>query len=76
MLELLEVRWTCTGKITLGDMTFVKSGGDKHECAVGLLLDREFTSNLTGCWLSQTDFLFMVKIRGQPFNSIYLSLVI
>ena len=67
ILGLGEKRWENAGISTLDDCKFIRSGGQRHERGVGLLLDEEISKCLLGYW-TISDRSMLVKIKWHPFD--------
>ena len=62
-----EMRWTGSGKVVVGDYTYIYSGGSKHQYGVGMVIDKETSRSIVG-YLAVSDRVLLVKLQGKTVN--------
>ena len=63
VVGVCEVRWTGAGQVSSDGWTFYYSAGDRHEAGVGILLNREMTEAVVGCW-QVSKRVILIKLAG------------
>ena len=67
IMGVSEMRWTGSGKVVLDEYTYIYSGGSKHQCGVGMVIDKETSKSIVG-YLAVSDRVLLVKFQGKPVN--------
>lgn len=64
---MAETRLLDEGKLLLDDYSLFYSRGTDHQYGVGILLNKEASKSVMGCWcISKKNMLN--KLKGSPFN--------